>query len=84
MSDLRSQPRALFLMTVLSVTHVTTYRYKRPVRFGQHRIMFRPRDSYDQKLMAASLAIAPEPRDVRWLHDPFGNCVAIAEFGGKK
>ena len=34
-------------MTILSVRHVTTYRYKRPVSFGEHRIMFRPRDSYD-------------------------------------
>jgi transglutaminase-like putative cysteine protease len=68
-------------MTVLSVHHVTTYRYKRPVSFGQHRIMFRPRDSYDQKLMEATLKVTPQPKDVRWLHDPFGNCVAIAEFG---
>jgi transglutaminase-like putative cysteine protease len=67
-------------MTVLSVHHVTTYRYRRPVAFGQHRIMFRPRDSYDQKLMEATLSVTPQPKHVRWLHDPFGNCVAIAEF----
>src|SRR3954469_14240476 len=70
-------------MTVLSVRHVTTYRYKRPVSFGQHRIMFRPRDSYDQKLIEADLVVTPQPRQIRWLHDPFGNCVAIAEFGEK-
>jgi transglutaminase-like putative cysteine protease len=70
-------------MTVLTVTHVTTYRYKQPVSFGQHRIMFRPRDSYDQKLIAATLAVTPEPSSVRWVHDPFGNCVAIAEFEGE-
>jgi len=70
-------------MTVLAVRHVTTYRYRQPVSFGQHRIMFRPRDSYDQKLIEATLAIVPQPRHVRWLHDPFGNCVAIAEFSGQ-
>jgi transglutaminase-like putative cysteine protease len=70
-------------MTVLAVNHVTTYRYKQPVSFGQHRIMFRPRDSYDQKLIAATLAVTPEPRSIRWVHDPFGNCVAIAEFDGE-
>src|SRR5262245_60026611 len=43
--------------------------------------MFRPRDSYDQKLIEASLMVTPQPKNVRWLHDPFGNCVAIAEFG---
>ncbi|MGI3776427.1 MAG: transglutaminase N-terminal domain-containing protein, partial [Janthinobacterium lividum] len=34
-------------MTVLTVTHTTTYRYRRPVRFDQHRLMLRPRDSHD-------------------------------------
>jgi transglutaminase-like putative cysteine protease len=68
-------------MTVLSVDHVTAYRYKKPVSFGEHRILFRPRDSYDQKLIAAELAITPQPRELRWLHDQFGNCIAIAEFG---
>lgn len=68
-------------MTVLSVSHLTSYRYKQPVSFGEHRIMFRPRDSYDQKLIEATLAITPQPSDLRWLHDVSGNCVAIAEFG---
>ena len=67
-------------MTVLSVRHVTTYDYKGPVRFGDHRIMFRPRDSYDQRLISAGLVITPEPRHIRWLHDVFGNCVAVATF----
>jgi transglutaminase-like putative cysteine protease len=71
-------------MTVLSVSHRTTYRYKQPVSFGEHRIMFRPRDSYDQKLIEASLAATPEPSDLRWLHDVSGNCVAVAEFRGRK
>jgi transglutaminase-like putative cysteine protease len=71
-------------MTVLSVNHVTTYRYQQPVSFGEHRVMFRPRDSYDQKLIEASLTVTPEPSDLRWLHDVSGNCVAIAEFHGRK
>ena len=37
-------------MPVIRVRHVTTYRYKQPVGFGEHRMMLRPRDSYDQKL----------------------------------
>jgi transglutaminase-like putative cysteine protease len=70
-------------MTTLSVRHVTTYCYKQPVAFGEHRIMFRPRDSYDQKLLEASLVTAPKPCDLRWLHDAAGNCVAIAAFAGR-
>ena len=50
-------------MTLLTVRHVTTYRYRKPVSFGEHRMMFRPRDSYDQKLLDARLAISPEPSD---------------------
>jgi transglutaminase-like putative cysteine protease len=70
-------------MPVLTVRHVTTYRYKQPVAFGEHRLLLRPRDSYDQKLLEAELAISPEPADLRWLHDVFGNCVAIARFAGR-
>jgi transglutaminase-like putative cysteine protease len=67
-------------MTLLTVRHVTTYRYRKAVSFGEHRMMFRPRDSYDQKLLDARLAISPEPCAIRWVHDAFGNCVAIAGF----
>jgi transglutaminase-like putative cysteine protease len=70
-------------MTILSVRHVTIYRYKQPVAFGEHRMMFRPRDSYDQRLIEASLTIQPEPAHIRWIHDAFGNCVAIASFTGQ-
>src|SRR6188508_404219 len=68
------------VMTLLTVRHITTYRYNQPVSFGEHRMMFRPRDSFDQKLLDARLSITPEPRALRWVHDAFGNCVAIAEF----
>ena len=70
-------------MRLLTVRHITTYRYKQPVAFGEHRMMFRPRDSYDQKLIEARLHITPEPVDLRWVHDVFGNCVAIARFSGR-
>ena len=67
-------------MPILSVRHLTTYRYRQPVGFGEHRILFRPRDSYDQRLISATLKITPEPSGLRWLHDVFGNCVAVATF----
>ena len=65
-------------MTILTVRHVTTYRYRRPVALGDHRMMFRPRDSYDQRLIESRLVITPEPVRVDWIHDSFGNCVAIS------
>jgi len=66
-------------MSVLKVDHVTVYRYHRPVRFGTHQMMFRPRDSHDLRLLDASLLITP-PARVRWMHDVFSNSIAIAEF----
>jgi transglutaminase-like putative cysteine protease len=67
-------------MTLFSVRHTTIYRYARPVAFGEHRLMFRPRDSFDQRLLKASLMVDPEPRHVRWIHDVFGNCIAIVQI----
>jgi hypothetical protein len=64
-------------MTIFSVRHITVYRYLRPVKFSEHRLMFRPRDSYDQRLLDATLMVDPEPGYVRWIHDVFGNCVAL-------
>jgi transglutaminase-like putative cysteine protease len=66
-------------MTVFRVRHITSYRYKRPVRFGRHQVMFRPRDSYDQHLRSAELNVSPGPSAVRWILDVFGNCVALVE-----
>ena len=68
-------------MSILQVHHVTTYTYRRPVGFGQHRLMFRPRDSYDQRLLQSELTIFPEPEDLFWVHDVFNNCIAVADFG---
>ena len=36
-------------MPILTVRHITTYRYRQPVAFGEHRMMLRPRESYDQR-----------------------------------
>ena len=70
-------------MARLTVRHTTTYRYRQPVAFGEHRILFRPRDSYDQRLIDSSLDIDPAPKSLHWMHDVFGNCVAIACFAGR-
>jgi len=69
-------------MARLKINHVTEYRYSQPVRFGEHRLLFRPRDSHDLRLVSARLAIEPRPM-LRWLHDVFQNSVAIASFDGK-
>jgi len=66
-------------MTRLSVRHATRYRYRLPVQFGEHRLMFRPRDSHDLRLIETGLLLSP-PGQVRWLHDVFSNSIAIVTF----
>lgn len=66
-------------MQRLTVTHKTGYFYRRPVVFGDHRLMFRPRDSHDLRVIEATLTIEPAA-DVHWLFDVFNNSVAVASF----
>ena len=67
-------------MPILSIRHVTTYHYHQPVAFGEHRIMLRPRDDRDQKILESELEITPTPRELAWTRDRFGNHVATAYF----
>ncbi len=70
-------------MPIVSINHITRYRYRRDVAFGEHRILVRPRESYDQRVLSAELRIDPEPHSLRWLQDVFGNAVAIAQFDAR-
>ena len=67
-------------MPLLTINHKTEYRYAHPVAFGEHRIMLRPRDGHDLRVLASELRITPEPMSLRYIHDVFGNSVAIATF----
>lgn len=65
----------------LRIRHATTYRYAQPVQFGPHRLMLRPRDSFDLRVIDTALAISP-PAGLRWMHDAYGNSVGMATFAG--
>jgi transglutaminase-like putative cysteine protease len=67
-------------MPILSIRHVTAYYYIQPVAFGEHRMMLRPRDDDDQKVIQSELEITPTPRQLAWTRDSFGNHVATADF----
>ena len=69
-------------MRTLEIVHRTRYDYSMPVTLGDHRLMFRPRDSHDLRLLHTGLSIEPVAQ-VRWIHDPFGNSIAIASFEGE-
>ena len=71
-------------MAMISVAHKTIYHYARPVKPGDHRLMCRPRDSHDLRLLQTVLNISPLPTRIRWLHDAFGNSIAVASFNGEE
>src|SRR5947209_18135435 len=66
-------------MAILNVRHTTIYRYGRPVRLGDHRLMLRPRDSHDLRLIRTNLMCSPAAT-LRWHYDVFGNSIAVASF----
>jgi len=60
------------------ITHTTVYRYAKPVTFGEHRVMFRPRESHDLRVLATDLEVSPEAL-VRMIQDPYSNSVALVQ-----
>lgn len=66
-------------MKYLTVRHTTRYRYAQPAIFGTHRLMLRPRDSHDMRLVEAELTLSP-PGELQWSHDVFGNSIAQVDF----
>jgi transglutaminase-like putative cysteine protease len=70
-------------MPILTVRHVTTYHYRQPVAFGEHRMMLRPRDDDDQRVLKAGVDITPEPSRIDWSLDSFGNHVATVRFADR-
>ena len=60
------------------IVHTTIYRYRDPVSFGEHRVMFRPRDSHDQRVLATELEVSPTAI-VRMIQDPHSNSIALVQ-----
>lgn len=66
-------------MPKLDIHHSTTYRYRNPVSLSPHRLMLRPRESRELRLISYDLSISPQA-DLNWAQDVFGNAVATASF----
>ncbi|AYV49207.1 transglutaminase family protein [Caulobacter flavus] len=69
-------------MARLGITHETRYSYERPVAFGPHRLLIRPRDSHAIRIVEASLATSL-PGPMRWSYDASGNCVCTFQPEGE-
>ena len=64
---------------IFDITHTTEYRYAKPVELGEHRLMFRPRDSHDVRVLATDLEVSPGAQNVRMIHDVYSNSVALVQ-----
>lgn len=63
----------------IRIRHSTRYRFGERVQLGEHRLMLRPRDSFDLRILSATLAISPQAT-LAWRHDVYGNSLAAATF----
>ena len=68
-------------MKTLEIVHGTTYLFHQAVSFWPHRLLLRPRESRDLRLISSQILIEPAA-SISWAHDVFGNAVATASVGG--
>jgi hypothetical protein len=47
-------------LITLRIHHRTTYRYNQPVSLGPHRLMLRPRESRDLRLISSDVVVTPD------------------------
>lgn len=64
---------------LLKVRHITRYNYARPVKFGDHRAMFRPHEANDLRLTGFEINTNPFSAH-HWVHDVFSNSKVIMSF----
>lgn len=79
MSLLRDNILFIIMSVIYDLEHVTTYRYRSPVTFGEHRAIFLPGTGYSGRILSSALE-TNIPAQVRWMKDTLSNNVAILDF----
>ena len=64
---------------VYDIEHSTTYTYKKPVTFAQHRALFLPRFGHAGRLYSHSIDTNIRS-EIRWVGDALANNVALIDF----
>jgi transglutaminase-like putative cysteine protease len=64
-------------LALIDIVHKTRYAYWEPVRLNPFRLMLRPRESRDVRVLTYDLQVSASA-DVHWSQDVSGNAVAVA------
>lgn len=68
-------------MRRLRIEHLTEYRFASAVQLLPHRLMLRPREDHNVRIVSSILDITPLAQ-LRWQRDPLDNSIAVASFRG--
>jgi len=66
-------------MPMLSIHHCTSYSFRENVSLSPHRLMLRPREGRELRLLSHEISTSPMA-ELNWSNDVFGNTIASATF----
>lgn len=66
-------------MPMLSIHHRTSYSFRENVSLSPHRLMLRPREGRELRLLSHEILTSPMA-ELNWSNDVFGNTIASATF----
>jgi transglutaminase-like putative cysteine protease len=67
------------MSVIYDLEHITTYSYRQPVTFGEHRAIFLPNASHGERILSYSID-SNLPNKTRWTMDTLSNNVATLEL----
>lgn len=67
------------MSVIYDLEHITTYQYRKPVTFGEHRAIFLPSGGVGGRILSYALETNISS-EVRWMMDTLSNNVALITF----